>query len=193
MPYDCIPDVFPVLKGGGLTLREMREEDLPAWFARLSDPEAAALAGDPIATSIQAAVDGLAFHREAFRTKEGLRWSIVPDDVAASVGTIGFGTLDQANRKGAIGGAIGRAHWNRGIATAATRLVVDYGFSVLGLERIEAEAMAVNVGSIRVLERVGFQREGLLRGYRIVNGERADFVAYGLLRYDRDGAATYRG
>ncbi len=33
MPYDRIPDIFPVLQGGGLTLREMREEDLPAWFA----------------------------------------------------------------------------------------------------------------------------------------------------------------
>jgi ribosomal-protein-alanine N-acetyltransferase len=131
MSHDRVPDAFPVLQGGGLTLREMREEDLPAWFARLSDPEAAALAGDPIATSMQVVVDGLAFHREAFRTKEGLRWSIVPDDVGASVGTIGFGTLDQANRKAAIGGAIGRDYWNRGIATEAARLVVNYGFSAL--------------------------------------------------------------
>ncbi len=193
MPYDRVPDVFPVLRGARLTLREMREEDLAAWFARLSDREAAALAGDPVATSMQVVVDGLAYHREAFRTKEGLRWSIVPNDVGGSVGTIGFGSLDEANRKGAIGGAAGRAYWNRGIATEAARLVVEYGFSDLGLERIEAEAMAENIGSIRVLEKVGFRREGLLRGYRIVNGERADFVVYGLLAQDWDGTATPPG
>ena len=50
MAYDRIPDAIPVLKGGGLTLRELTEQDVPAWFKRLTDPEAAAFAGDPTAT-----------------------------------------------------------------------------------------------------------------------------------------------
>jgi RimJ/RimL family protein N-acetyltransferase len=57
---DLIPTVVPQLRGVGLVLREMTEADLAPWFARLSDPEAATLAGDPVATSMQAAVDGLA-------------------------------------------------------------------------------------------------------------------------------------
>lgn len=72
MPYDRIPESFPVLGGEGLTLRELTEEDLPAWFARLSDAEAATLAGDPVATSMQDAIDGLAYHRNAFRAQEGV-------------------------------------------------------------------------------------------------------------------------
>ncbi len=187
MAFSRIPDEFPVLRGEGLLLREMKEEDLSAWFARLSDPEAAALAGDPLATSMQDVVGGLAYHRNAFRAKEALRWAIVPESVGASVGSIGIVRLDEANLSGEIGTAIGRAHWGKGFATGATRLVVDYAFGVLGLERIEAEALAVNGRSVRVLEKLGFTREGLLRGYRIVEGERADFVVYGLLRTDWAG------
>ena len=184
MAYSCVPDVFPVLHGEGLTLREMSEEDLPAWFARLSDPAAAAMAGDPLATSMQDVVDGLAYPRNAFATKEALRWAIVPDSLGASVGSIGIVRLDEGELSGEIGAAVGRAHWGSGFATGATRLVVDYGFGVLGLERIEAVALASNGRSSRVLEKLGFRREGLLRGYRIVNGVRADFVIYGILATD---------
>jgi ribosomal-protein-alanine N-acetyltransferase len=151
------------------------------WFARLSDPEAAALAGDPAATSMQDVIDGLAYHRNAFRAKEALRWAIVPDELGVSVGSIGFVTFDEANRTAEIGYAIARAHWNRGFATRATRLAVDYGFHTLGLQRIEALVFPFNTASIRVLEKLGFQREGPLRSYRIVNNTRRDFVLYSLL------------
>jgi len=87
--YALVPDRFPVLRGNGLTLRELIEADLPAWLGRLSDPEAAALAGDPVSTAMQTVIDGLAHHRNAFRNKEALRWSIVPDVVGESVGTMG--------------------------------------------------------------------------------------------------------
>lgn len=186
MAYDRIPDVFPVLHGEGLTLREMSEEDLPAWFARLSDAEAAALAGDPVATSMQDVVHGLAYHREAFRTKTGLRWAIVPEELGVSVGSIGFGTLDEAERRAEIGAAVGRAYWNQGIATRATRLVVAYGFRELGLGRIEAKTLARNGQSNRVLEKLGFTREGLLRGYTTGDGERVDHVIYSRLAIDPD-------
>ena len=76
MRYDAVPDCHPILRGHGLTLRELAEEDLPAWFARLSDASAAALAGDPVATSIQDAIDGLRYHQKAFQNKEGMRWAI---------------------------------------------------------------------------------------------------------------------
>ena len=106
---------------------------------------------------------------------------IVPDEVRTSVGSIGFGKLDQANRSAEIGYAIGRAYWNRGIATRAGRLVVAYGLNILGLERIQALVLPDSTASIRVLEKLDFQREGILRAYRIVNGARRDYALYSLL------------
>ena len=51
MHYERIPDTLPILSGEGLTLRELTEADLPAWFGRRTDTEAAALAGNSIATN----------------------------------------------------------------------------------------------------------------------------------------------
>jgi len=161
MRYEGIPDTLPVLNGEGLTLRELNETDLPAWFGRRTDIEAAALAGDSIATSMQDIVDSLEFHRGAFRAREGLRWAIVPDQLGKSVGTIGRAAFGPTDLSAQIGYAIGRAHWNRGITTCAVRLTIDYGFNVLGLERIDAMVLTVNGASIRVLEKLGFQLDEL--------------------------------
>ena len=82
----------------------------------------------------------------------------MPDDIGESVGTIGFNSFDSANDSADIGYAIGRSHWNKGIATKAVRIVINYGFEVLGLNRIEAEVLTHNGASIRVLEKLGFEK-----------------------------------
>jgi len=182
MPYDLVPDVFPVLRGEGLTLRELAEPDLPAWLARLSDAEAAALAGDPVATSMQVVVDGLAHHRAAFRAKEALRWAIVPDEVGASVGTVGFAELYEDERRGVIGAAIGRGHWGMGIATRAGHLLVAYGFRELGLSSIEAVVLEHNARVARVLGKLGFACQGPAPTERRVDDSGGGSLLYVLRR-----------
>ena len=103
MDYNLFPTVFPVLHSEGLTLRELTDIDLPAWFERLTDPEAAELAGDPIAESMEDVISGLEYHAIGFRFKESLRWAIVPDYIGESVGTIGFNSFDPANDSADIG------------------------------------------------------------------------------------------
>ena len=187
MRYERIPDTLPVLSGEGLTLRELTEADLPAWFGRRTDMEAAALAGDPIATSMQDVADSLEFHRGAFRAREGLRWAIVPDELGESVGTIGFAAFDQTDLSAQIGYAIGRAHWNRGITTCAARLTINYGFNVLGLERIDAMVLTVNGASIRVLEKLGFELDGLRPASSVADKTPSAYALYSLERSLRHG------
>ena len=188
MTYDRIPDVFPILRGSGLTLRSLIDEDLPAWYGRLSDSEATTLAGDPVATSMQAVVDGLAFHRAAFREKEGLRWAIVPDALGISIGTVGFGDFSQRHRSAGIGAAIGRAQWGRGFVTSAGRLVLEYGFSALHLEQIDAVVLPENARVIRVLEKLGFVPGEESNTVDRAIGGRTDTLVYHLHR-GRWGAA----
>ena len=154
--YDLIPDVVPALHRDGLLLRALSEVDLAPWFARLSDVEAANLAGDPVATSIQSAIDGLAHHRAALRDKLAIRWAIVPTGSQVSVGSIGLNSFNAAQRSCEVGAAIGRAYWSQGVATRAGRLVIDYARSALQLRRIDAIVLAHNARVIRVLDKLGF-------------------------------------
>ena len=80
-----------------------------------------------------------------------------------------------------LGYAYGRAAWGRGIATEAARVMVEMGFDVLGLRRIWAACDPENTGSRRVLEKVGMQVEGLLRGDTVIRGEVRDTLLWGIL------------
>src|SRR5262245_29936940 len=182
MPYSHLPNEFPELRGCGLWLRELEEIDLPAWFARLRDVEAASLAGDAVATSMQTVVDGLAHHRRAFRDKEAIRWSIVPDTVGASVGSIGLGGFDAERRCASIGAAVGRHQWGQGIATDAARLVIEYAFTALDLQRIDAVTLPENTRVARVLEKLGFSR---LPDTAAMLGARADALSWALERSEK--------
>ena len=67
---------------------------------------------------------------------------------------------------------------------AALPIVIDHAFDDLGLHRLEADADPRNARSLRLLEDLGFTREGYLRERHLIGGERQDSVLFGLLRSD---------
>ena len=151
------PDAVPTLFGDMVYLRELTEDDVPAWFERASDPESAALAGDPIPESVEMGGHWLQRHRERVRQQAGIRWAIVPKGAMGSVGTIGLTITSKEQRIAELGIVIGRAYWGKGIGTSAAHLVTHYAFSTLGLAEIQAEVLQRNLASRRLLEKVGFQ------------------------------------
>ena len=153
----------PTLYGDLVTLRELAEDDIPAWFARATDAESADLAGDPIPESIEEGAGWLQVHRDRFREQTGIRWAIVPNGPTQSVGTIGLTITLEEERRADLGYVIGRAHWGQGICTAAARLVTAYAFEHLGLAEVRAELLQRNVASRRVLEKTGFRFQQALQ------------------------------
>ena len=81
-----------------------------------------------------------------------------------------------------MGYSITRPLWGQGLTTEAATAVIAHGFEKLGLARIQAFADIRNTGSWRVMEKLGMQREGLLRGNRVVHDQRVDDVLYAVLR-----------
>ena len=150
------PDAVPALFADMLYLRELTEDDVPAWFERASDPESAVLAGDPIPGSLEMGFQWLRRHRERFRRQTAIRWAIVPKGSTDSVGTIGLAITSQEKRIAELGIVIGRTYWGKGIGTSAAHLVTGYAFGTLGLAEIQAEVLQRNLASRRLLEKVGF-------------------------------------
>ncbi len=83
-----------------------------------------------------------------------------------------------------LGYWIARRHWNQGVATEASAAVVEFGFEQLGLNRIVAHHMIRNPASGRVLEKLGMDREGLLRKHARKWGEFHDVAIFGILAED---------
>lgn len=103
-------------------------------------------------------------------------------------GVEGGGDLHQWNRfhrRAEIGYSLARAWWGQGIASEAVRAVLDFGFTRMHLHRITAMTIADNHRSVRMLERIGFRREGTRREYSWEeDGTFHDSAIYGLLESD---------
>ena len=99
------------------------------------------------------------------------------------IGTVRAGSYDARNRRVELGYDLATAYWGHGYVTSAVRALLDELFAQ-GIFRVEATVMEGNVRSERVLERLGFRREGVLRGYKQVRGEPKDFTMFGLLSPD---------
>lgn len=110
-----------------------------------------------------------------------LQWAITRAGEDRLIGTVTLYEIDLEQGRAAIGYALGREHWGRGLAGAAVRLVVGYAFDTLRLRRLEADTDPRNHASIGLLERLGFVREGLLRQRWCVGGEIQDALLFGLL------------
>ena len=109
-----------------------------------------------------------------------LNWAIEVE--GAAVGCVGLEPLaDVGAQTTHIGYWLGEAFWGRGIMTAAVRAISDHAFSPLGFARIETPVFAWNPASMRVLEKCGYVREGVLRRSVFKDGELIDSVLYAKL------------
>lgn len=96
------------------------------------------------------------------------------------IGCIGL-AINHADQNAELGYWLGQPYWNRGYMTEAASAILEYGFVTLGLHRIHAHHMSRNPGSGRVLEKIGMQREGLLREHTRKWGVFEDVEFYGVL------------
>jgi len=90
--------------------------------------------------------------------------------------------MDLAHGRAELGYWVAVEAWNQGYGTEAARAVVDFGFRVLGLERIFAHHFMSNPASGRILERIGMQHEGLLRRATLKYGQFEDVRVLAVLR-----------
>lgn len=107
------------------------------------------------------------------------------------IGFLHIAMIEPPHRRCRIGLVIGEKHlWGRGYGAEALRRAVDYCFEELSMNRIGAEVYATNPRSVRMLERVGFKREGVLRESVLKGDGFVDEYAYGLLRREWEEGRT---
>lgn len=113
-----------------------------------------------------------------------LQFVLVEKATQGVVGTCLLFRYDEGSNRAELGYVLGRPHWGAGLMVEALHALVGHAFEGLGIRRLEAEVNPANVASLRVLERLGFTREGLLRQRWVTEGLAYDVAAYGLLRHE---------
>ena len=118
-----------------------------------------------------------------FKDGAGIRWGIALKGNSNIIGTIGFNTFTPKHRAN-IGYDLHSSYWNRGYMTEALQAVIAFGFNELNINRIEAEVMQGNIISEKLLEKLNFKREGILRQWMLWNEQYYDMTMYSLLKTD---------
>jgi len=99
------------------------------------------------------------------------------------IGNCGFHKIEEKDKVALFGIAIGEKQlWGNGYGTEATKLVVDYGFKFLNLNKIEAEVLVSNKRSIEMHKNLGFIDEGCRRQKKYIEGKYEDCLMFGLLK-----------
>ncbi len=184
-------DAVPRLQTDRLVLRAIRpEDDLRALFDLFADPAVALSTDTGPFREIWEAQEVMDWFGTIFTAKQGMRWAITLNDGEGSlIGTCGFNIWNRRNNSAEIGYDLMARYWSQGLATEAVRAMIDWGFANLSLNRIQADVMVHNAFSARLLEKLGFTEEGLLRQAGYWRGEYHDLRYFGLLRSDRPSAA----
>jgi len=103
------------------------------------------------------------------------------------IGMVGLHDINARHRHAELGVTIGLpSEWGKGYGTEAVRLIVGHGFDTLNLHRIELSVYESNQGGVRAYEKVGFQREGVLRQYLYREGRYWDALLMSILKAEWD-------
>jgi ribosomal-protein-alanine N-acetyltransferase len=164
-----------------LTLRRPRPSDADAVFAYASDPEVTRHMDWPTHTDIAQSRAFLDYCDAAWTDDSEAVWAITLDDDRLA----GVIAVRPSGHKADFGYALAQAYWGRGISTEAARAVVDEVFRLPRIKRIWATCSIENVGSRRVLEKAGLEREGILRNWSMrpqKGGKVEDSYCYSIVR-----------
>jgi ribosomal-protein-alanine N-acetyltransferase len=168
------------LVGDRVRLREFRIDDLDDSNAILGDDRVTRwLSFDSRTREQQATMLTGAIERakQTPRTEYYLAVTTHTDDRLIGFVRLGLGGVQAAK----LGAAIAAAHWGHGYALDATRTLIDFGFTTLGLHRISGAVGPENATSIALATRLGFTKEGRLRDHVFTNGAWRDSILYSLL------------
>jgi ribosomal-protein-alanine N-acetyltransferase len=172
----------PVLPTARLRLRPFTDDDADALFALHSDAHVLRYWDAPPWTDPGRAGQFLARCRQIADEGSGARLAIERGDDATFLGWCTLNRWNPDHRSASLGYCLAEAAWGHGYATEAAGALLGWAFDTLDLNRVQAETDTRNLASARVLEKLGFVREGTLREDCVVNGEVSDSWVFGLLR-----------
>ena len=172
--------VLPRLQGPRIHLRGPQDGDADIVFELFSDPDTMRYWSRPPMRQKREAEAYIESIGKGVAEHSYLNWLIADAD-DRMIGSCTIYDIQPPHLRAGIGYALLPQCRGQGVASEAVSLALRWGFGVLGLHKFEADAHPDNAASQRLLERLGFRHEGLLRQRFVHNDEIQDSSIYGLL------------
>ena len=174
---------FPTFQLSKVILRQIiPEQDYQDYFHYMNHLEVAAyLSSDDLPIDLESAKKELSYWSSLFNYRSCFYWGIALKESNQLIGTCGFNHWNKTHNRGEISYDLNRNYWSRGIMTEAVKEISKFGLEEMNMQRIQATIAVDNVASIKMIEKVGFEREGLMKNYGLLHKEIKDFYMYSII------------
>ena len=180
---------LPLLRGDGVTLRELRASDAASLCALLTTEEVARFVSPP-PTTVEGFERFIGWTQRQRAAGTYVCYAITLRGFDTAIGIIQVRQLEQSFETAEWGFILGSAFWGTGVFQESAELVLDFAFETLGVQRLEARAAVLNGRGNGALLKVGAVQECLLRKSFRKNGELLDQALYSILATDRRAAKS---
>ncbi|MBV9511662.1 MAG: GNAT family N-acetyltransferase [Caulobacteraceae bacterium] len=170
-----------ILETSRLRLRPMRLADAASLHALMSDARVMAFWDIAEVQDIELTTAILKSQLRQMTQKRAIYWAMETRAENRFIGCCDLAEIDRWHHRAEVGFMVARPYWGDGYTQEAMWAVIDHAAQAQRLKRLTARTHLGNVRSVRLLRRLGFQQEGLLRGYVDREGERRDCLLFGLL------------
>lgn len=167
-----------------LTLRKFEAGDCDSVLKNWASDSAVQLNyGEPVYATKEEAADLLKKYMDGYKKANCYRWAIIEKESGECIGQIAYFLVDAKNEFAEIEYCIGASFQKKGYATEACKSVIQYGFDVIGLHKVQICVRPSNTPSRKVIEKCGFVYEGNLRDYFLMpDGTFEDRMYFSILK-----------
>lgn len=173
---------FPKWKTERFIIRKAVENDCHDIFELYSDERVVKYMPFTTFTSIEDAINELNWYDKIFKEQTGLRWVIEEVESKKVIGTCGFLNYERAHNRIEIGYDLNPSYWGKGVMKEALNCIIHFAFVTMNINKIEAKVEPENKSSIKLLEKLNFSKEGVLRQHEFENGKYVDLAIFSKLK-----------
>lgn len=173
---------FPKWKTECFIIRKAIENDCHDIFELYSDERVVKYMPFTTFNSIEDAINELNWYDKIFKEQTGLRWVIEEAESKKVIGTCGFLNYERAHNRIEIGYDLNPRYWGKGVMKEVLNCIIHFAFVTMNINKIEAKVEPENKSSIRLLEKLNFYKEGVLRQHEFEKGKYIDLAIFSKLK-----------
>ncbi|MGE7674474.1 GNAT family N-acetyltransferase [Lysinibacillus sp. NPDC094403] len=173
---------FPVLETDRFILRKAQENDCFDLFELYSNESVVKYIPLEPFNSEEDTKSEMIWYEKIFEDQSGLRWVIEEPATKKVIGTCGFLNYEKAHNRLEIGYDLIPSYWRKGIMKETLSTIIHFAFTKMKVNKIEAKVDPENISSVKLLEKLNFCQEGMLREHEFEKGKYVDLVIFSILK-----------
>lgn len=177
-------DSFPIIDVDEKhILRQVSHDDVEQYLAYMQDEDVIKYVPEEcIPRTIKRAHEEIDYNIDLYKYRRSVYWAIARKDNNELIGSCGFNYWNRDHARGEISYDLAKKYWGKGIMTNTTKAVLGFAFTRMQMHRVEATVTPTNQASLKVLRKMGFKKEGILRQQKLLHGKFHDAVMLSLLQ-----------